>query len=87
MTVYQTNPNSLYYIEFNDEMNEVTLYMRHFFVDPEEFEELKNSKEYHPFMTNEGHPYQIFRLPVPPLGCIPDVSWYKWMVDKLNSSL
>jgi hypothetical protein len=82
MSIYPEDKEALYYIYIDDERNEVTLYHRHFFMTCEEFSKLKD----HPFINNEGHPYQIFRLQVPPLGCIPNVSWYKWMVDRLNSS-
>jgi hypothetical protein len=85
MNIYPDDKESVYYIELNDEKNEVTLYRRHFFMPHEEFKKLKESGDHHPFITNEGHPYQIFRLPLPPLGCVPDVSWYKWMVNRLNS--
>ena len=87
MNIYPDDKESVYYIELNDENTEVTLFRRHFFMPHEEFTKLKESGDYHPCMTNEGHPYQIFRLSVPPLGCVPDVSWYKWMVNRLNSSV
>jgi len=85
MNIYPPDKEATYYIEYDKECKEVTLYRRHFFMDHAEFEELKKSGDHHPFITNEGHPYQIFRLPVPPLGCVPDITWYQWMVNRLNS--
>lgn len=84
MTIYPEDSEAIYYIELNTEENEVTLYRRHFFMPHEQFEKLRDESG-NQFLSNEGHPYQIFRLPVPPPGCIPDVSWYKWMVNRLNS--
>jgi hypothetical protein len=83
MNIYPSDNEAIYYIEIDDETNEVTLYRRHFFMPHEEFKKLQDEFGFR-FLSNEGHPYQIFRLPVPPLGCVPDVSWYKWMVNRLN---
>jgi hypothetical protein len=83
MTIYPEESEALYYIELNTEENEVTLYRRHFFMPHEQFEKLQDEFGFR-FLSNEGHPYQIFRQPVPPPGCVPDVSWYKWMVNRLN---
>lgn len=83
--IYPEDNTQTYYIEYDEECKEVTLYRRHFFMSFDKFEVLKKSEDYHPFITNEGHPYKIFRLPVPPLGCIPDITWYRWMVDRLNT--
>lgn len=71
--IYPDDKSALYYIEIDNERNDVTLYRRNFVSD---------FKVEHPLMSNEVHPYKIFRNIV---GNIFDVDWYKWMVDKLNS--
>lgn len=80
LEVYSPAEDSLYYAEFFDGLCKV--YRRHFFLPPEEY---KKTVYDHPFMTNEGHPYHVFTVDVPPDGCIPDKAWYKWMIDKLNA--
>lgn len=76
MKSYYTHEDCLYYCEFENGLCRV--YRRHFFLPPLHADD-------HPLVSNEGHPYHIFTVDVPPHGCVPDESWYKWMIDKLNA--
>ena len=86
MTSYYPEKNKgLYYVEFErgNRPFEFTLFKRSYIHSPEEWEEIKNEEW---FMSNEGHPYNLFTGTYGPDGCVPDESWVKWMVDSLNLS-
>jgi hypothetical protein len=79
MKKFETYPDgekTLYYIEIDNERRDVTLYRRNFISD---------FNVEHPLMDGEVHPYKIFRNTIDFNDMIPDIDWYKWMVDKLNS--
>ena len=87
MTFYPTNDKSLFYVEFNrgDRPLEFTLFQRSYIHSPEKWEEIKKMDGFiDGFMSNEGHPYQLFTGTYGPDGCNPDAAWVMWMVDALN---
>lgn len=87
---YPVKDKGLYYVEFNrgGHPGEFTLFKRNYIYSPERWKEILNSSPEgdHAFwMSNEGHPYQLFTGTYGADGCIPDQSWVKWMVDVLNA--
>jgi len=88
MTSYYPEKNKgLYYVEFErgNIPFEFTLFKRNYIHSPEEWEKIKKTEGFiEGFMSNEGHPYNLFTGTYGPDGGIPDESWVKWMVDSLN---
>lgn len=87
---YPVEDKGLYYVEFNrgGVPFEFTLFKRSYIHSPEKWEEIRKQDGFvKGFMSNEGHPYQLFTGTYGKDGCIPDKKWVMWMVDALNEKV
>lgn len=87
---YPEEDKELYYVEFNrgGRPFEFTLFKRNYIRSPEEWEKIQKTDGFvEGFMSNEGHPYQLFTGTYGKDGCIPDKKWVMWMVDALNEQV
>ena len=87
---YPVEDKGLYYVEFNrgGRAFEFTLFKRSYIHSPEEWEKIQKEDGFvKGFMSNEGHPYQLFTGTYGKDGCIPDRSFVEWMVDALNEKV
>ena len=89
---YPDNEDALYYVEFErgGHKNEFTVFKRQWFFSKKQLEEIKaNDPDAFAiaFITNEGHPWNIFTATYGPLGSMPDERWVRFMVDALNEKV
>lgn len=87
---YPEKGDGLYYVEFDrgGRAFEFTLFKRSYIHSPEEWEKIQKEDGFiKGFMSNEGHPYQLFTGTYVKDGCIPDKKWVMWMVDALNEQV
>lgn len=87
---YPKTGDGLYYVEFNrgNIPFEFTLFKRSYIHSSDMWDEIQKSSYFiKGFMSNEGHPYQLFTGTYRKDGCIPDKKWVMWMVDALNEQV
>jgi len=79
---YQDNDDAIiYFVEFGrgGKENSFTVFQRSFIFSKGKWESMAKSKD--PFMSREGHPYQLFDGFY---GFAPSRKWVEWMIDTLN---
>jgi hypothetical protein len=84
---YPEEDGGIYYVEFDrgGRPFEFTLFKRNYIHSPEIWEKIQKADGFiEGFMSNKGHPYQLFTGTYGMDGSISDRKWVMWMVDALN---